>query len=116
MGIFADDLSPIVLFQNAEKCLAEDACLGLAYLLPLDSVSTADACFSHVAFSSFPLQLAAYFYALRGFKQIYTFSSSDQRNMYYIPPHEVCIHFLALFIAILKQIYTFSSSDQRNVY
>ena len=82
------------MLQISEKCFAEDACLGLAYMLSIDDLSLADTCFNRLICSSLALQLAAYFYSLKGYKEIQDctdLNMENQRNIYYIPPRKVLI-------------------------
>ncbi|KAJ9580565.1 hypothetical protein L9F63_024258, partial [Diploptera punctata] len=96
-----------VLLQISEKYLAEDACLGLGYILPIDDLSLVDTCFCHLICSSLALQLAAYFYSLKGYIEIMDcteLSLENQRNIYYIPPREIIEHMFQIASKLDKSV------------
>jgi len=81
-----------VLLQLAEQFLAEDSCLGLGHILPLQDLILSDGCFNNVPRTSIALQLAMYYYALQGYKQLQNTPVEDrtrERNVYLFTPNKV---------------------------
>jgi hypothetical protein len=81
-----------VLLQLAEQFLAEDSCLGLGHILPLQDLTLSDCCFNNMPCTSIALQLAMYYYAIQGYRQLYSTVVEDrarERNVYLFAPNEV---------------------------
>jgi hypothetical protein len=81
-----------VLLQLAEQFLAEDSCLGLGHLFPLEDLTLSDSCFNNVPCTSIALQLAMYYYAIQGYKQLHNLPAEDsnrEQNVYLCAPNEV---------------------------
>ena len=81
-----------VLLQLAKQFLAEDSCLGLGHILPLQDLTLSDCCFNNVPHTSISLQLAVYYCALQGYKQLHGTPVEDrsgERNVYLFTPNKV---------------------------
>jgi hypothetical protein len=98
-----------VLLQLAEQFLAEDSCLGLGYVLPLQDLTLSDGCFNSVSRTFMALQLAVYYYALQGYKQLHNTPAEDrtrERNVYLFTPRKVgskviiCLYHVSSFHAV----------------
>lgn len=81
-----------VLLQLAEQFLAEDSCLGLGHILPLQDLTLSNSCFNSVPCTSIALQLAMYYYSIQGYKLLHSLPTEDrnrERDLYLYPPNEV---------------------------
>jgi hypothetical protein len=81
-----------VLLQLAEQFLSEDSCLGLGHIFALQDQALSESCFNNVPCTSIILQLAMYYYAIEGYKQLHSAPTEDrssERNVYLYTPNEV---------------------------
>ncbi|PNF41038.1 hypothetical protein B7P43_G08226, partial [Cryptotermes secundus] len=84
-----------VLLQLAEQFLAEDSCLGLGHIVPLQDLTLSNSCFNSMSCTSMSLQLAMYYYAIQGYKLLHSLPTEDmnrERDLYLYPPNELVEH------------------------
>ncbi|KDR17610.1 Neuroblastoma-amplified sequence, partial [Zootermopsis nevadensis] len=96
-GTFSDCTK--VLLQLSEQFLAEDSCLGLGHLFHLDDLTLSDSCFKNVPCTSIVLQLAMYYYAIQGYKQLQNLTAEDrnrEEDVYLYAPNELVEHVAGL--------------------
>jgi hypothetical protein len=81
-----------VLLQLAEQFLVEDSCLGLGHIFPLEDLTLSDSCFNNIPCTAITLQLAVYYFAVQGYKQLHNLPAEDtnrEQNVYLFTPTEV---------------------------